>query len=371
MVGVGVWLAGLVAQRVYFNAAATRSAKIAVSAALVLGVVLAVLVATQTDALDFALFMYRQTALFDAASRNEFWFYHLRFLLFYPTLWSLAGVLAVVAAVHSPRLAWFAVSVFSIGFLLMSFAGPKATRYLSFAPPFLMVIWGIALGSLLPVLWRYTEATRARLMSTFALPPSLSSIAVKSVVVTALLVAVLMNPFWLRTATIIGNVALPSETPVTDWRAARDALAPWTADADIMITTEELGALYFLGRSDVRFSPSKIVEIPLDQQFEFGIDHRTGLPLITKPESVERLIECFPRGIIVGPSEHWGNPILISDAVAAVITKHATPIDVPRQSHLYAWGWTRDAGAPRPADCADLDRFAGRGRIAEARGRRP
>jgi hypothetical protein len=51
---------------------------------------------------------------------------------------------------------------------------------------------------------------------------------------------------------------------------------------------------------------SKLVdEIP--ENVEFGIDLRTGHPIITQPESLERLIECF----FVGPIEHWANPTFV------------------------------------------------------------
>ena len=39
-----------------------------------------------------------------------------------------------------------------------------------------------------------------------------------------------------------------------DWAAARDPLAPWLADAAIVLTTNELSALYYLGRYDVLIS---------------------------------------------------------------------------------------------------------------------
>jgi 4-amino-4-deoxy-L-arabinose transferase-like glycosyltransferase len=368
MVGVGVWLLGLIAQRILFDPMTKRSIKIGVVTALVAAGIFVILAATLTGTLEFAWNTYRQTALFDAGSRNDFWYYHLRFLLFYPILWPLAGLLAAFAVAHSPRLAWFAVSVFTFSFLLMSFAGPKATRYISFAPPFLMIVWGVGSAYVLPLLWRHAEALRSRWVRTRALPQQQSSMAGSTVSVLAILVVFLMNPFWLRSATIIGNVALPSETPATDWRAAREALASWTTGADIMITTEELGAIYFLGRSDVRFSPSKLTEIPPHQQFEFGIDHRVGRPIITKPESVERLIGCFRSGIVVGPIEHWGSPILISAAVQSVLRRYAQPIEVPKDSYLYAWGWEREPGEARPDDCSDLDRFSPRSGSAEVRG---
>jgi hypothetical protein len=169
-----------------------------------------------------------------------------------------------------------------------------------------------------------------------------------------------MNPFWLRTATIIGNVTVPYDSPTTNWSAARETLAPWVKGADIMSTTEELGAIYYLGRSDIRFSPSKLRELAPAERKEFGIDHRTGRPIITKPESLEQLIECFPRGLVVGPIEHWGSPILINDAAQAVILKHARPIDVPADSNLYAWAWEHKPRDDNSGYCEGLDRFSGR-----------
>ncbi len=360
MIGIAAWVFGLVVQRVFFDSTTSRRLKVAVAIGLVAAAALGILVVTLTDLLALGWEYFRVTPLFNADLQDEFWFYYLRFFIFYPTLWSLVGIVALFAIVQSPRLAWYAISVFSISFLLMSFAGTKATRYLSFAPPFLAIVWGIGLAYVLPPLWRYVRATRAKLIDTLVLSQRLGSIVGTSAVLAAVAIVVLTNAFWLRTVTMIGNVALPIEVPATDWPAAREALASWTRDADIMITTEELGAIYFLGRSDIRFSPSKLQEIPRDQQHEFGIDHRTGRPLITTAESVEQLIECFPRGIVVGPIEGWGSPILINEAVQAVLSAHAKPIDVPKESHLYAWGWTHEPRETPPSYCSDLGRFSAR-----------
>ena len=136
-----------------------------------------------------------------------------------------------------------------------------------------------------------------------------------------------------------------------------------------MITTEELGALYFLGRSDIRFSPSKMRELAPDQRREFGVDYRTGRPVIAKPESLEALIACFPSGIVVGLIEDWGSPILISEEVQTVITRHAEPIEVPEESYLFAWGWERERRDSDPGNCSDLIRFSGRTPSQEAQSR--
>jgi hypothetical protein len=208
-------------------------------------------------------------------------------------------------------------------------------------------------------LWRHTEGVRQVLINTLVLPVQMRERAGQVLLGFAFAVVVLMNPFWIRTATMIGNVTVPSEAPLADWRAARETLAPWTDSAEIMITTEELGAIYFLGRSDIRYSPSKFDELPHDQRFEFGIDPRIGRPIITKPASLEKLVECFDSGFMVGPVEHWGKPILVSSAVQEVLRRNAHPIAVPRKSHLYAWGWRRTQRTEKPAECARLAPFSG------------
>jgi hypothetical protein len=358
MVGFGVWAAAVLVQRVFFTASTSPAVRVGVVALLVGGVAVVGALVTLTDALELGLAVYRETNLSSMARQDEFWFYHVRFLLFYSTLWSLVGLLALFAVVHSPRLAWFAIAVFSVSFLLMSFAGSKNTRYLSFAPPFLAIVWGVGLAYVLPPLRRFVAAAWARFMETLALPQRLRSIVGGAFAVSVLAVVVLTNPFWLRTATVIADVAVPGETPATQWRVAREALAPWTAGADIMITMDDLGAIYFLGRADVNFNPSKLQE--LDDYREFGRDSRTGRPTISTPESLKQLLECFQSGFVVSPIARWNDSLLISEEVHGLVSTHAQPIELPDESQLYAWGW-KDAALPepRPDYCAELSRFSG------------
>jgi hypothetical protein len=360
ILGIGIWVAGLLARRIFLGpAAGGTERRIAALVVIVLGVI-AIVMASSTNVLESAMEQYRKLPLHAADTEGEYWFYYLRLFLFYPTLWTLIGVLAVFAIVRSPRITWLAIAVFGTGFVAMSLAPWKATRYLSFALPFLAIVWGIGLAEMVTRTKSYAPSLRAQLASKLSLPERYSNALAAGIMGGALAIVVLSNPFWLRTAAVIGNFALPGESPATDWRLARESLAPWIAGADIMITTEELGAIYFLGRSDVRLSPSKLAEIAEDQRFEFGIDFRTGRPIISKPESVERLIECFPSGFVVGPIQHWGDPILISEDIQAIIKRHAEPIEVPKRSYLYAWGWKRQYAANQASYCANLMHFSGR-----------
>jgi 4-amino-4-deoxy-L-arabinose transferase-like glycosyltransferase len=362
LVGVGAWVVGLLLQGVLLNPAASRGAKVSLVAAFVAAGALGVAALVLTDLPEMLWDNYRGVPLWGDEYRNDFWFYHLRFLLFYPTLWSLVGVLSVLAILHAPRLAWYSIAIFSLSFLLMSFAAFKSDRYLGFAPPFLAIVWGMGLAYAVPALQRALDATWSRFKETLTLPQGLRSIASNVVAFFVVVIVVLTNPFWLRTATVIGDVAVPGEVPVTNWEAGRDALASWTEAADIVITTEELGALYYLGRSDVGFNPSKMGEIGAgDDPPEFSIDPRTGRPLVSTPEALERLIECFPRGFIAGPENDWGRDIFITEPVQAVLEQHAQPIEVPPESHLFAWGWAHEPVEPKPSYCSELSRFSRRG----------
>jgi 4-amino-4-deoxy-L-arabinose transferase-like glycosyltransferase len=353
LIGIAVWIvASLVWRFMILSSADTATRNRRFVAALVAAAALAVASMILLGEMHWAIDRYRYAPLFAARTVDEFWYYHVRFLLLYPTLWTLVGVFAIAAVLRNSRLGWLAITVFAISFLLASFAGQKEMRYFCFAQPFIAVVWGLGLAQLAPALTSWIRSSRQQLEL------GLSGGVLMSMV---LALVVVMNPFWLRTATVIGNVALPGETPRTDWRAAQGVLSPWIEKSEIVITTEELGAIYFLGRSDVRYSPNKIQEIGPERRHEFGIDPRLGLPIIAKPGSLEKLMTCFDSGIVVGPIEHWGNPILIGKPEQAIIQAHARPIQVPRKSHLYAWGWSGQA-AEQAAYCADLERFSGRRR---------
>lgn len=365
LVGVGIWVAGLLVQRVYFDPSASGAAKKGLAALFALAVLLVVVVAARTRLVALAWEYYRETPLFAANLRNEFWFYHLRFLLFYPTLWSLVGVLTVLAVVHRPRFGWYCASIFGISFVLMSLAGFKATRYLSFAPPFLIILWAIALAYVIPPLQGFTAGVLARLKTTIAWPERLRSLLSSAIVAVVLAILAITNPFWLRTATVMAGMDLPGEAPTPDWRAAQATLEPWVRRANIVVAAEELGSMYFLGRADISLSASKLREIPYlmelppEQYQEFDIDPRTGRPVISTAESLEHLMQCFPRGLVVGPISVWEGPVLGANAgIQDLLSRRAQRIDVPEESKLHAWGWSYAPAEPRPFYCSTLSRFS-------------
>jgi hypothetical protein len=353
-VGLGLWLAGAVGLPWLRDPAVPARRKQLVLLGGVAAGALVLLAAAATGIPADLWHQYRWTPLFNREQQDAFWFYHLWYTLLYPSLWSLTGLLALVAIAVQPRAGSFALLVFAAGFLLNSFAGPKNLRYFAYAQPFLFVLWGIGLASLWPVLVRTLGELGGRLEAvTRPAFPWVGGLG-RLLVAGGLLFTALANPAWLWTAARLAEVDLPGEAPEPDWPAAKDALEPWLAQADAVVTSEELGALYFLGRYDIRFSPSKLEEIADGAPREFGPDPRTGRPLISTPQSLALAFDCYDRGLFVLPSRQWGFAHLFSPAVRDLILARTVPVELPRASHIMAYRWERPAGTPKPAACAGL-----------------
>ncbi len=332
--------------------------------ALVLAGVLALLagawLAWESGMLAKAWHMYRSTPLFNAANRDQFWFYHARYILFYPTLWAAVGVLAVAGLAFFPRPGWFALVVFALAFLLNSFAGPKNMRYIAYAQPFMFVVWGLGLVAIWPWIRAGTAKLRDRLVrllgNWFAHPRGLAH----ALIGLALAFLVLANPFWLRTATVIADIPIPPEKPLADWREARAALRPWLERAAVVVNVEELGALYFLGRHDILYSPSKFGEIPGAEGDTIGIDPRTGRPVIGSPRMLEELLSCYPSGLFLAPRARWMAPHVLGIREIRLLETYAVPLSLPAEAHLIAYRWE---GEVRRGE-AECRRWRGIGRSA-------
>ena len=361
LVGLGAWAAGALLLPWLGSRAAPARTRLLAVLGLVLGGLLVLAGLHLGGQLAKLWAVYRSTPAFNEDSVGDFWFYHAWYSLLYPSLWPLVGVLGLAAVARWPRPTGFALVVFAVGFLLNSFAASKGLRYIFYTQIFLFVPWALGLVVLWQGLVGFVGGLTRRLGMTLQ-PLTGRGVAIARLLVAgALLFLVAANPAWLRSTLLLADATVPPEKPRTDWSAARAALRPWLETADVVVTTEELGALYFLGRYDVRFSPSKMGELAPGERHEFGIDPRTGRPVIAENASVERLVACLDKGLVVGPRHHLGMAILVNPALEAFLRGHARRLDLPPASRLYAFGWDHPNGWTPPPDagCDGLPRFGG------------
>ena len=379
--GLGLWASGTVALPWLRDPAVPAGRKrLALAAATALA--LAVLGALWAGGILEPLWRtYRYAPLFEQKDQGRFWFYAWWLLLYYPLPWLLTVPLARFALAAWPRPASLAACVFGVGFALSSFGGAKGLHYLAYALPHLFALWGMGLVALWrapPAGWRALGdrlADHGRRLA--ARPPPGGRRLARGLVV---LVAV-ANPAWVRTAALLADVPLPGEEPAPDWAAARPALEPWLRRVPVVVTTEELGTLYFLGRFDVRFSPSKLGEMEARERHayvgrfgpagdggsgggtarEFAPDWRTGRAVISTVGSLGLVFDCYPEGLFLLASRQWGHAHLFGPEVKSLVQARARPIPLPGRSEVTAYAWSRPDGYRPPAACASLPPLPGPG----------
>jgi Dolichyl-phosphate-mannose-protein mannosyltransferase len=300
---------------------------------------------------------YHAAPLFIDDRAEKFWYYHGWLSLLYPTLWPMMGILALVAVCVHPAFGSFALVTFSMSFLLNSFAAAKGLRYMVYAQPQLFILCGLAIAALWPALTRFIRELKDGLREQLAVLGRWAGPAAGALVLGALTFLLLANPMWLRSVTTIADIAVPPEQPRADWPKARASLMPWIESAEVVVSTEELGTLYFLGRFDLRFSPSKLEELAPSERREFGIDHRTGRPVISLRTTLQQVIECYRTGIVLGPATHWGAPHLIDSKTLAVIENGTKPLQLPPRTQIRAQVWDHGSAWARPAACIAMPDF--------------
>ena len=315
--------------------------------ALLAGVIGAAVLSTEF-ARDL-LARYLETPLTVIQHEGEIWFYHLHLIERYPTLWPIFPFLALIAVAARPRPGLFALCVFGVAFALVSVGGQKSLRYVSFALPFLFVVWAIALASLWQSLRAIVGAALDRVVPHVA--PGLRPLLGWSLIIGSFAFLLLANGSTARTILRPLGIHL-GEGFSAGWPAVVAQLEPAVRAADVVLTSHELHMLYYLGRADIVVSKERLAEFA---GTEFARDPRTGLPGVSRPDSLALILDCYPSGVLVTDTiKGWRAPTVIDDASAAVITSRMKPIELPAQSHLMAFQWQTPAADPPPSACARI-----------------
>jgi 4-amino-4-deoxy-L-arabinose transferase-like glycosyltransferase len=291
---------------------------------------------------------FRSVPEFQEDTVNQFWFYHFWLVLYYPLLWVGFPILLLASLAAYPQVARLCGSIFIVGFLVNSFAGSKDTRYLAYAFPFLFALFGMGIAALWPGLRAWIRGTLWRIF-----PPPVSARARSgweaAVLALAVLFVVLANGATPRFVTMLAGIRLPPQPPLVNWRAAEPELRPWLAASDVVVTNDELAALYYLGAYDVLIYPSRLSELP--DKTEFARDPRTGRPVIATPAALQAIFDCFKTGLVVL------DRVRLSSArpgVAEFLAKELRPLPLPRAWSVDAYVWDHEPSAPDQGFCQSI-----------------
>jgi hypothetical protein len=255
---------------------------------------------------------------------------------------------------HRPRPAAFCCTIFITTFVLLSLAGMKTERYLVFALPFLFVVWGIALAAAWP--WLRAGAIAVTDRAARSLAPGLPRRPTRSALLALTVVFLLVVHKATATMLLVPlGRRVPDPAPKHDWTEARTRLAPDLESASVVLTGWELHTLYYLGRFDMTLSASRLSEIA--DPHEFGIDPRTGRPVISRADSVALVMDCFPDGLVVVNPEYWRDEEELNNEMANMIEARATPIELPGPLGMLAFRWRNASSEEPPAACATIPGF--------------
>jgi hypothetical protein len=274
---------------------------------------------------------YRLVVPWAAEHANSPLFYHRYLLLYYPTLWPLTGVLWLIGRRLAPNLADSAVTIAGVGLLFQAGAGLKATRYIAYLVPWLNLVWALGLVGI----WQYIKELDLQ-WPTSALA--------RAVVAASLAFVVLGNAASVRALTLALGITVPPERPPADWAGTAEVLAPIAKEADILISSSELEALYAFGRIDYAVNHSLYHEVTLRYPKEPIVrDRRTGVRTFEHPRALQEVLECHQSALVVSDVYRWRDPGKVPDDFADLVEKRLVELDLPPDSNMRAWQWTNPA----------------------------
>lgn len=290
-------------------------------------------------------------------------YYHHWLVAEHPTLWPLFPLAAVAALALRPRTGLLCACVFGVGLGLHSFLAMKSARYVAYLLPPFFVVWGLALALLLPALARLAAgvaAAAARFDGASGRARAVG-LATAAGVVGFVLVT---NGAFIETARLViadpsyRDSISPTRGPTLSWRRAAERLAPLAAEADIVLSTDAMKALYHLGRVDVELHLSHLHEdIPLDLpgRTELSIGTKLGIPIVTRPESVEQILACHRDGLFVAQSGFFVADWVLPRETRALLLARTEAIELPVAWGVMARRWQTPvlaADCPRDAPAA-------------------
>ncbi|MEM6552996.1 MAG: glycosyltransferase family 39 protein [Planctomycetota bacterium] len=312
--------------------------------ACVLGV-LVLAAAWQTGVLAEQWTKYRAAAVWSQGKADDFKWYHRWMLERYGVLYLGLPLLVVAGMGRNFRLVAFALWIFVGGMLAQSLGGMKAERYLSYALPFLVLIWGIGLAELLPQVVRLADWVVRRLTGRASGQGTVGWLP--RVAATAGIVLVVLAPLFYNTYALRMLPRMYDRNPATThpyvepiWRNVLEEVRVAKAGAGedaVLVTPSGVKAMYHLGRLDYTLSKTQ-----LEGFTEGGVDPRLGRPTISTAESLETVMARYPSGLVLAEHTDWRTEYALTPEVADLIESKMERVELSDPEFLlFRWGGDR------------------------------
>lgn len=352
LAGVGLWLAiRLAMQWTDTVRTATRGHRLfgpLVIAAIAVG---GAVVAAQTPLVSRLWVSYRSAPLWMKPWQDDVRWYHWWFADEYRALWCLLPLAVVIAAASRPTATAFSTVVFGAALVLHSLAAAKHTRFISYAMPFFAAIWAIALADAVP-------RVAARIRDVVVLfPGRLARRPVGSIVTITAVGAIFGfaaygTPAFTTALRLIAPAEGMRPFRASNWRAATPLLRQLADPVEVVVSSAGPKSLYYLERLDVGLSAWQLADLGRGRSSpEFSVDYRTGRPLISRPESLQRLMDCHRSGLVILERNHLSVEWHVPPPATEYLITHTEEVSVPEPWRLRVFRWHHATTAAR-ADCS-------------------
>ncbi|RPJ49289.1 MAG: hypothetical protein EHM19_00655 [Candidatus Latescibacterota bacterium] len=337
--GIGLWLLLAAAPRAKDRLKAARSS-LRFVLPLVLAALLLLAFLAERDAIAACWRFFQRYDLWAAADRGNVRYYHWLFLEQYPTLWTLFPVLAVLALRARRREIGFSLLLFATAFAAQSLAAWKSERYLFYAMPFFFAVAGVGVAEAVP--WLRSSAE-----SLFRAPPirataALARLLAGTTLAFALVFALAGNGAFSMSARMLsgGDGDWPFARRYrgeADWKAAAEMFRPSLGE-EAVVGSSDLKTLYYFGRVDYCLSLD-LLDGPRGRLPEFTPHWKTGAVLISHAESLEKVMEARPTGLVLLETQQIGASWGVPRPVIELLERRATEIPLPKSWRLRAFRW--------------------------------
>lgn len=271
-------------------------------------------------------------------------------------LFALFPLAAVLAWRRYRDAALFCVTIMTIIIIAQSLGGMKATRYVYYAFPFLLALWGLAFAAALPAIRHYLGSLAPHW------PRAARQVLAAGLICMVAGVA-LLSPNYYRDTAQAAMLFVKTGSPERhqtngyhhdelDWTPFVPAIRP-LMKRDVFIATDMQRTIYFLGDYDVLLNRSELDDAGKDTgQKEFTWDDRTGRVDISRGSSLQLLMRCYATGAILMSDQKTASPDITPDA-ARVIESEMQLVALPAQTRLVTYEWKRTPEPDAP-ECKHL-----------------
>lgn len=361
--GLAIWIAGSLLARPDVRRALTR--RTAILLAIGLAVAIAALLAATGlgETLAGMAERFRWAPLWNAEHQDDPTYYVFLFTKWMPVLFYLLPIAVGLAFRQAPRLTLFCVAMTAAILLVQSLGGMKRVEYVTYVLVWLLPIYAVALNAAFPMLVSLGESIRTMLPTNLGrwFAPAFALVSLSAVVLgNEMFRAPLIGVAKAAKASAVGGtppdkaLAEAIAWPSANWSPDRELLNRLAADSAIVVVTDELRALYYLGRYDILLSRSRLSEYAPDR--DFARDRRTGGVAIASGRAVQAVIDCWPSGLLIANGAELREASTLGKDARQIIEQRTEVVAMPMHSAVQVVRWRHSAG--NSSDSCDAVRRA-------------